>query len=50
MSVLVAGELGQDLTEMAFAEDQQVIQALTAQWSREPLGKCIRARRPGTGS
>ena len=31
---------------MPFAEDQDVIQALPAKRSREPLGKCIRARRP----
>lgn len=49
MSVIVAGELGQGLTEMPLAEDQHVIQSLTAERSHGPLGKCIRPRRPDRG-
>jgi hypothetical protein len=33
----VAGELGQHLAEMPFAEDQQVIQALPPERAHEPL-------------
>jgi len=45
MPVIVAGELGYYLAEMPFAEDQHMIQALTAKRAREPLGQCIGARR-----
>ena len=37
MSVVVAGELGQDLAEMLLAEDQDVIEALAAKRADEPL-------------
>jgi hypothetical protein len=37
MAVIVAGELGQHLAEMPFAEDQQVIQALPLERTHEPL-------------
>jgi hypothetical protein len=39
MAVVVPDVLGQETTEMPLAEDQHVIQALTAKRSREPLGK-----------
>ena len=45
MSVIVPDELGQDLTEMPLAEDQHLIQALTAKRSHEPLGKCVAPHR-----
>jgi hypothetical protein len=45
MFVIVAGELGHHLAEMPFAEDQHMIQALTAKRAHEPLGKCIGPRR-----
>ena len=34
--VIVAAELGQHLAELPLAEDQEVIQALTAKRAREP--------------
>lgn len=37
MSVVVAGELSQDLTETLLAEDQDVIQALAPERAHEPL-------------
>jgi hypothetical protein len=37
--VVMAGELGQDLTEMSLAEDQDVVQALSSERAYEPLGK-----------
>ncbi len=37
MAVIVAGELGQDRTQMTFAENQDVIEALAAQRAHEPL-------------
>jgi hypothetical protein len=37
MAVIVAGELGQHLAEMPFAEDQQVIQALPPERAYGPL-------------
>lgn len=46
MPVIVAGELGHHLAEMPFAEDQHMIQAFSAKRAHEPLGKCIRTRRP----
>jgi hypothetical protein len=46
MSVIVAGELGRDLAETPFDEDQDVIQELAAHRSHELLGKCVRPRRP----
>src|SRR6185437_14226716 len=49
MSVAVTGEPGQDLAEMPLADDQHVIQALTAQRSREPPGKCACPGRPDRG-
>ena len=45
MSVIVAGELGQDVTEMPLAEDQHVVQALAPQRSHEPLRVGVGARR-----
>jgi hypothetical protein len=39
VAVIVAGEFGQDLAEMSFAEDQDVIQTLTAERACEPLRK-----------
>src|SRR5689334_17844055 len=38
-STVVAGELGQDLTQMPLAEDQDVIEALAPERSGEPFGK-----------
>ena len=49
ISVVVPGVLGQDLTEMPLAEDRHVVQALAAQRAREPLGECVRPRRPDRG-
>jgi hypothetical protein len=46
MFVIVAGELGHRLAEMPFAEDQHMIQALPAKRAHEPLGRCVRTRRP----
>jgi hypothetical protein len=46
VAVIAADELGQHFAEMPLAEDQDVIQALAAERSREPPGKCIRMRRP----
>jgi hypothetical protein len=37
VAVVVAGELGQHLAEMPFAEDQHMVQALTAKRADEPL-------------
>jgi hypothetical protein len=37
MSVVVAGELGQDLAKMPLTEDQDVIEALAAKRADEPL-------------
>jgi hypothetical protein len=36
MAVVVPGEIGQDLAEMTFAEDQDVVQALTAKRAHKP--------------
>ena len=38
MPVVMTGELGQDLAEVPFAEDQHVIEALAPQCSHEPCG------------
>ena len=43
--VVVPRVLGQDTLEVPFAMDQQVVQALASQRSREPLRKGIRFRR-----
>jgi hypothetical protein len=37
VALIVPGVLGQDLAEIPLAEDQHVIQALTAQRSHEPF-------------
>jgi hypothetical protein len=44
--VIMPRVLGQDTLEVPFAGDQQVVQALAPQCSREPLRKGIRSRRP----
>lgn len=42
----VLGVLGHDLPKMPLAENQHVVQALTAQRTREPLRECVRSWRP----
>jgi hypothetical protein len=46
VTVIVAAEFGEDLAQVTFAEDQNVIQALASERAHEPLGKSIRTRRP----
>ncbi len=46
VAVIVLGVLGQDFTEIPLAEDQHVVQALAAKHAHEPLGECVRPRRP----
>jgi hypothetical protein len=46
MLVVMSRVLGQDPPKVSFAVDQQVVQALSSQCSREPLRKGIRPGRP----
>jgi hypothetical protein len=50
VAVVVAGVLGQDLAEMALAEDQDVIEAFAAERADEPLGKMSSLVATGPGS
>jgi len=44
VAVIVPDILVQDLPQVLLADDQQVVQALAAQRSDEPLGKRVRPR------
>jgi hypothetical protein len=46
----VPGVLGQDVAEMLLAEDQHVVEALTAKRPHEPLRERVHARRLDSGA
>ena len=50
MLVVVPLELSENLVQVSVAQDEQVVQALSADGADEPLRVGVRAAEPGSGS